>query len=88
MHFFYIKHKIFLKRLLVFLNRKRVLLDSVRKAFSLLFPLYLQNSEMLFHCCAHTHIGAYPEDVVLIYGIVNTFGGGGIEGGGLLVRFC
>lgn len=37
----------------------------------------LQNSEMCFDCCAHAYIGAYPENVVLIYGIVNTFGWGG-----------
>lgn len=36
---------------------------------------------MWFHCCAHNYIiGVYPEDVVLIYGIVNFLGGWGGEG--------
>jgi len=38
-----------------------------------LFSLFLQHNEMQFHSRAHNHIGAYPEDVVLIYGTVNFY---------------
>lgn len=62
--------------MLFFVIRERVLLEDVRKLISLplFFSLGLQSSEMCFYCCAHTYIGAYPDNVVLIYGIVNTFG--------------
>lgn len=34
--------------------------------------LFLQRSEMWFHCCAHISMGAPPEIVVLIYEIITS----------------
>lgn len=59
---------------LFFVRKGSVQVLDVRRFVVMLLSsasLFLQRSEMCFHCCAHISKGALPEIVVLIYEKIN-----------------